>query len=138
MLRLFFSTLLFALALNAGSAYAGDNIDRVQQEVESRGWNVVWGSHIDYSSYGWCIGGYLLFDQSIIQSCIASTFSSNLLTFGHEAVKEIIQHWGQSIEIDGIEYQGGIASYKHWQRTPIGKVDLPNTHQPYILWRQAD
>lgn len=134
-------SLSLSLLIAEGPAQAGNNKDEVRASVEAdaqaSGWNLIWGDHIDHESYGWCIAGYLVFDTNIISSCISVTFSPQILTLGSEVVQEIARNWGEVVQVDELEYQGKIASYRHWKKTSIGKISLPNTHQPYILWRDA-
>ncbi len=131
-----------ALWLMTTAAFAGNNIDQAQSEVEAEaateGWNVLWGEHIDHSSYGLCIAGYLVFDTNIIMSCVNTTLSPQILSLGAEAVELMAKHWGDVVRIEDLEYQGKIVSYKHWKKTSVGKISLPNTHQTYVLWRDVE
>lgn len=142
-----FKTAVKTLALSsclalAAQARASSNKDEVRTDIEANaaaeGWNVIWGEHIDHESYGWCIAGYLAFDTSLIQSCISVTFSPQILDLGSDVIKEVAQHWGERVSVNDFEYRGKIASYRQWKKTSIGKITLPNTHQPYILWRPVD
>ena len=119
-------------------AVASTNRNEVRNQIEysasEDGYEVIWGDHLSHTDYALCFAGFIVFSDY----CITSTLSSAVGSLGWKVVKEVIRGKGEFVEFEDNRYKGKIASFQHWEDSIFGEIDLPNTHQPYIIWRRAD
>ena len=133
------------------------NRNQVRANVESGGWNVVWGVTITEAEYAKASisissGSYAAYFDGSLQQTIgrfrgyARSVAASAIS---EAIKRSFKGRGTMVRVGRVGVKAGVATYSRWIIVPtrvstnskfIGsllkkKVPLPSQYQPYVALR---